>query len=73
MIDPEKVFHVYPVNDLEEHYLECVYPAIGHPYCPCKCNPEFKEEGDGLLIVHNSFDGREVFEQAAEMITTNLN
>lgn len=68
MIDPNKVYHVYPTNDLEEHYLECVYPAIGHPYCPCKCNPEFKEEGDALLIVHNSFDGREVFEEGRELL-----
>lgn len=62
MIDPNKVYHVYPRNDLQEHYLECVYPAIGHPYCPCECNPVFEEEGDALLIVHNSFDGREAFE-----------
>lgn len=73
MIDPEKVFHVYPKDDLQNHYLKCVYPAIGHPYCPCKCNPEFKEEDDNLLIVHNSFDGREVFEQAYEMIKHSKN
>lgn len=73
MIDPEKVFHVYPLNDLESHYLECVYPAIGNPYCPCKCNPEFKEEGESLLIIHNSFDGREVFEQAKEMVKGSQN
>ncbi len=73
MIDPEKVFHVYPTNDLEEHYLECVYPIVGHPYCPCKCHPEFREEEDSLLIVHNSFDGREVFEQAKEMIKHSQN
>jgi len=68
MIDPDKVYHVYPRNDLEEHYLECVYPAIGSPYCPCKCDPQFKEEGDGLLIVHNSFDGREGVEIANEIL-----
>lgn len=73
MIDPEKVFHVHPRNDLEEHILKCVYPAIGSPYCPCKYNPQFKEEDDSLLIVHNSFDGREVFEQAQEMIMHSQN
>lgn len=62
MIDPNKVFHVYPKNDLQDHYLECVYPTIGHPYCPCECLPQFQEEEDSLLIVHNSFDGRENFE-----------
>lgn len=73
MLNPDKVFHIYPLNDLEEHFTECVYPAIGSPYCPCKCNPEFKEEGESLLIVHNSFDGREVFEQAHEMLSHSQN
>lgn len=68
MIDPDKVYHIYPRNDLEDHYLECVYPVIGHPYCPCKCEPVFKEEGDALLIVHNSFDGREGVEIANEIL-----
>lgn len=68
MIDPDKVYHVYPVNDLEEHYLECVYPAIGAPYCPCKCEPTWKEEGDALLIVHNSYDGREGLEWVNEIL-----
>ena len=73
MINPDKVFHVCPRNDLESHYLKCVYPVLGNPYCPCKCNPQFKEEDDSLLIVHNSFDGREVFEQAEEMIKHSKN
>lgn len=60
-------YHVYPRNDLEEHYLECVYPQIGHPYCPCKCNPVFKEEDNTIIIVHNSFDGRENFEYPANV------
>lgn len=68
MIDPDKVYHVYPRNDLESHFLECVYPAIGNPYCPCKCDPEFKEEEDALLIVHNSFDGREGVEVVNEIL-----
>ena len=68
MIDPDKVYHVYPINDLEEHYLECVYPAIGSPYCPCKCEPIWKEEGDALLIVHNSYDGREAVEWVNEQL-----
>jgi len=68
MIDPDTVFHVHPLNDLEEHYLECVYPPVGHPYCPCVCKPEFKEVEDALLIVHNSFDGREGVEWAKEIL-----
>lgn len=72
MIDPDKVYHVHPLNDLEEHYLECVYPAIGHPYCPCKCDPYFKEDGEVLLIVHNSFDGREGVEWANELLNIKM-
>lgn len=62
MIDPENIFHISPVNDLKEHDLECKFPAIGYPFCECECNPSYKEEGDGFLIIHNSFDGRENFE-----------
>jgi hypothetical protein len=68
MVDPDKVYHVYPTDDSEEHYLECVYPAIGDPYCPCKCEPVFKEEGDALLVVHNSFDGREGVEIVNDLL-----
>lgn len=72
MIDPEHVYHVYPKDDLEEHYLECVYPAIGYPYCPCKCDPKFKEVEGGLLIVHNSFDGREGVEWTNELLNPEM-
>lgn len=68
-----EALHVYPLDDLHEHFLWCVYPAVGHPYCPCKCNPTFEEQGDEILVIHNSFDGREVFEQAAEMIKHSTN
>lgn len=71
MIDPDKVYHVYPRNDLESHYLECVYPSNRSPYCPCKCNPQFKEENESLIIVHNSFDGREGVEWAKELLKPN--
>jgi len=68
-----EALHVYPLNDLHEHLLECVYPVIGHPYCPCKCCPLFEEHDGDILIVHNSFDGREVFEQANEMLEYSQN
>lgn len=63
-----EAYHVFPINDLEEHYLECVYPAIGVPYCPCKCNPEWKEEDGAILVIHNSFDGREGVEWVNEIL-----
>ena len=68
MFDPDNVYHIYPVDDLEDHFLECVYPVIGIPYCPCKCEPVFEEKNDALIIVHNSFDGREAVEWANEIL-----
>ena len=62
MINPENIYHVLPCNDLKEHNSECTFPAIGYPFCECECNPTYKEEGDGFLVIHNSFDGRENFE-----------
>lgn len=44
--------HVYPVNDLREHETDGK---------PCWCNPRIEE--DGMLIVHNSMDKREEYEQ----------
>lgn len=47
-------YHVYPVNDLKLHDLN------QH----CHCCPAIKE--NGMLIVHNSYDGREFFEPDSE-------
>lgn len=63
-------YHVYPVNDEHGHYLERVYPSIGMPYCPCECSPKWKEESGSIVIVHNSFDGREGLEWANEILNT---
>ena len=51
------IHHIYPVNDTQQHDLE----AVG-----CVCAPKIMfEEGD-MLIVHNSFDGREIIEEIEE-------
>lgn len=48
------IHHIYPLNDVQVHDLE----AVG-----CSCGPKIMfEEGD-MLIVHNSFDGREILEE----------
>lgn len=57
-----EVYHVLPTNDLKPHTEECICPPIGLPYCECVCKPVAQEEGENLLIIHNSFDGRENFE-----------
>jgi len=45
--------HVIPINDLVEH--------SNHE--KCRCNPKTLEENGYLIIVHNSFDDRELFEE----------
>lgn len=69
----DNVTHIYPLNDLDEHDLITKHTRIGLAYCECKCNPSIQRDGEMILVVHNSFDGREVFEQAHEMIQQNLN
>lgn len=56
-----ETIHVYPVNDIEPHELE------GYR---CKCEPkvEYQQDIDSIMVIHNSFDGREVVEQAKEIL-----
>jgi len=57
--DDEPV-HVYPINDIHEHTFE------GDT---CACNPSVQpQEGGGVVIVHNSWDGREGLELANEVL-----
>lgn len=44
--------HVLPVNDLKVHAESEL----------CECRPRIEQSGNGWLIVHNSYDGRELFE-----------
>lgn len=52
-LEPDHVgmFHVFPINDLKEH--TCV---------DCWCKPEVDNEAPGLLV-HNSMDKREEYEE----------
>lgn len=47
------MWHIYPVNDLEPHELKST--------CHCQPAAQMMEFGD-MMIVHNSFDGREGLE-----------
>jgi hypothetical protein len=53
------IWHILPTNDLREH----------EELSTCKCVPrvDVQENGD-ILIIHNSFDGREVIEMFTEII-----
>jgi len=51
--------HVYPLNDLYEHI------TIG---TECPCNPRIEVIGPSLLIIHNAWDNREMFEQIVDFL-----
>lgn len=72
MINPDNVWHVLPVDDIQPHIDKVTYPPDGMPYCDCPCKPTCREEGkDGFLVIHNSFDGREGVEWANEILDNN--
>lgn len=52
MSDTYKVLHVLPAEDLEPHLESSA----------CKCAPSVNAVEGGLLIIHNSYNGREFFE-----------
>lgn len=54
------MIHIYPNNDIKEHILEGVN---------CPCEPKITTDGyDDVIIIHNSFDGREGVEWANEIL-----
>jgi len=64
--------HVYPVNDTKPHVLMVEIGPTGLIYSYCACKPEFKEENNHIIVVHNSFDGREGVEWAREILNKPL-
>ena len=53
-------YHVHPVEDKKEHDTESF---------TCHCNPEIKTQDGNMIIIHNSYDGREGVEWANEILT----
>lgn len=51
------IWHILPINDLKEH----------EELSSCECNPKMEvlEDGD-LMIIHNSYDKREIIERLFE-------
>lgn len=45
--------HIIPVNDLKEH----------EELTTCECCPSVQFENGEMIVVHNSFDGRELKEK----------
>lgn len=74
----DHIFHVVPVKDTYEHTVSamplkgCLMVGNTMCYtiaCRCKCEPriEYQEKGT-IIVVHNSFDGREGVEWANEIL-----
>jgi hypothetical protein len=55
--------HVYP---LDEEKLHIVSGPTSGVDCPCK--PRVEMEGGSLIVIHNSFDHREIVEQAIDIM-----
>lgn len=54
--------HVYPIDDMKEHKLDGM---------DCECDPNvIIEQNSDIIIVHNSFDGREGIEWTDEILNT---
>lgn len=51
--------HVYPLNDLREHTVDGDDGHVGK----CDCNPRIEWVNGSRLVVHNSYDGRELLEE----------
>jgi hypothetical protein len=74
------IWHVYPQNDLQEHSLDSKKVTHFHEVegykigttveCNCKCEPRIMYEDGGVIIVHNSFDGREGIEWTNDILLT---
>ncbi len=52
------MIHIIPINDWEEHEERST----------CKCQPKILQENGEIIIIHNSFDGREAVEWANKIL-----
>jgi hypothetical protein len=57
------MINVLPANDSEERT----------PDTTCKCHPTVETGGEEILVIHNSFDGREAVEVANQILKEEAN
>lgn len=57
-LKPDGYVHVWPIEDDEFHDLTGT---------ECHCRPRMERVGQGTVVVHSAFDGREYVEMAAEI------
>lgn len=51
-------YHVLPINDIKEH----------EELSTCHCKPNIVFENGHMIIIYNSFDGREIGEELINLI-----
>lgn len=56
--------HVYPIDDEQEHDIDSD-PTHGMEKL-CHCQPEL--DWEFRVVIHSSFDGRELLEQAEKIL-----
>ncbi len=67
----QKITHVIPLNDLQEHSETISEHIMGfYPVCNCECSPKSQLNPDnmGWIIIHSAFDGREAVEEFYETL-----
>jgi len=50
--------HVLPINDIKEHTEDTT----------CECQPRVEHHNGNIVVIHNSYDGREIIEQVNEIL-----
>lgn len=55
------MYNILPTNDLKEHIEDST----------CECHPRIIFENGEMIIIHNSYDGREYKEELLNLINTN--
>lgn len=60
---PGDIIHTVPIDDLRPH--------LDSWDCPCR--PRREEIGASVHYIHNSWDGREILENAVDYLDTSYN
>lgn len=55
------IYHVTPIGDLKEHEEKST----------CPCEPRVEIENGHMIIIHNSYDGREAVEELTTEVLNN--
>lgn len=79
----DNIWHVFPIGDSKDHVLETEWKTVEYGtlinnqpthnieqrlICHCKCGATYKEEPNGaIIVIHNSYDGREGLEWVNEI------